>query len=75
MNLKRPRVPLTHEQRVKRLIAVTTEHSHRAGLYYQPIAHDDWCPALRTHSLRDCRCEPVFAAPVRLDSDGSEGAR
>jgi hypothetical protein len=70
-----PQVPGTFGDRLARLIAVATEHAEPGRLYVQPVAHDDGCPALRTQSFRDCRCEPVFAPPARLDTGGSEEAR
>jgi hypothetical protein len=32
--------------------------SRRPGLYVAHYAHDDWCPALRSHRVADCTCSP-----------------
>jgi hypothetical protein len=65
---RRRRKRLTFPDRLRRLAAVGLEHVDGPGLYITPIAHDEWCPALETHSLRGCTCEPWFRQPVRIES-------
>ena len=70
MSRRRPsRVPPTFTNKVERLAAVAREHVEGGGIYVSPIAHDDGCPALKTWNLRDCRCEPHFKQPVRLETE------
>ena len=66
MSRRQPRVSGTFRDRLDRLVAVATEHAEPGGVYVQCIAHDDWCPTLRTQRLVDCRCEPEFRAPRRV---------
>jgi hypothetical protein len=66
MSCERPRIPPALETRLAHLLAVTTEHMEPGGVYYQGIAHDLGCPAIRTQRLVDCRCEPEFRAPRRV---------
>jgi hypothetical protein len=63
---RRPHVPPTFRGRLARLAAVAAEHAEPGGVYVQPIAHDDGCPALTTQRLADCRCEPWFRRPRRV---------
>lgn len=70
MSRKRPRVPGTFTRKVQNLAAVATEHIDEPGIYYQPVRHDDDCPAIRTQSLTDCTCNPEIPAPTRVaDAD------
>jgi hypothetical protein len=66
---RRPRIPATFSDRVQALYAVATEHVEPgAGIYVQPVQHDDDCPGLEAQSLAACTCEPIFAPPVRVET-------
>lgn len=61
-----PRVPATFADRLEGLLAVASEHTAGPGIYRLEGRHDDGCPALETHRLGDCRCDPQFVPQGRV---------
>lgn len=62
----RRRVSPTLADKLGRLAAVHREHATEPGVYRLSVTHDPACPALRTQSLADCRCEPEIRPPEKL---------
>jgi hypothetical protein len=46
------------KEKIYRMIEAAGELS--PGVTHIEVKHDDGCPALKTHSLADCICEPDF---------------
>jgi hypothetical protein len=46
--------------KIQKMIARTGDF--KPGVQHIEVKHDDGCPALNTHSLADCTCNPDFNA-------------
>ena len=66
MSHRRHPVPPTYADRLRRLLAVASEHVEPASAYVMRIEHDNGCPALQRQTLAACTCEPWFRPPVKL---------
>jgi hypothetical protein len=67
---RRPRVPATYGDRLRRLLAVTTEHAEPGCVYVARVEHDPDCPAVQRQSLAACRCDPTCRPPVKVAGRG-----
>ncbi|MGJ4947307.1 hypothetical protein [Bradyrhizobium sp. HKCCYLS20291] len=46
-------------QHAKSRPEITLDEALKPGMVAHAIfEHDDWCPALETFSIRDCKCSP-----------------
>jgi len=43
-------------------MTIKTAGELKPGVTHIEVKHDDGCPALNTHSLADCTCNPDFKA-------------
>jgi hypothetical protein len=55
------------ERHLRDLVAVAREHIDDKGIYRLPVAHNDWCPTIRTQRIEDCICEPHYLPPERIE--------
>lgn len=46
------------EEKIQKLVAAAGEI--KPGVVHIEVKHDDGCPAIQTHSLTDCICNPDF---------------